>query len=64
MVKMSMRRRSFLDFYKTYEIEKMSSLDRKRFMYLNEFGFNIDSSKRKTIDYDMQIKRHRNSESK
>ena len=39
-------------------------LDKKRYEYLNEFGYNIDSNKRRIIDFDMQIKRHKNSDSK
>ena len=31
---------------------------------LNEFGYNMDSNKKRTVDYDMNIKRHKNSESR
>ena len=51
-------------YYKTCEIEKMNSLDKKRYEYFNNYGYNVDSNKKRIIDYDMQIKRHKNSESK
>ena len=46
-------------FYKTCDIEKMNSLDKKRYEYLNEFGYNLDSNSKRTIDYDEKIKKHR-----
>lgn len=57
-----MRRRSCDFFYKTGEIENKNPLDKKRYEILNEFGINMDSIKKKQIDLDMQIKRHKNSE--
>ncbi len=59
-----MRRRSFDYYYKTCDLEKMSSLDKKRYEILNEFGYNIDSNKKRIDDLEMKIKRHRNSESR
>ncbi len=59
-----MRRRSADYYYKSCDLEKMSSLDKKRYEFLNEFGYNIDSNKKRVDDYEMKIKRHRNSESK
>lgn len=59
-----MRRRSCDYFYKACDLEKMSSLDKKRYELLNEFGYNMDSNKKRIVDYDMNIKRHKNSESK
>lgn len=59
-----MRRRSCDYFYKSCDLEKMSPLDKKRYELLNEFGYNMDSNKKRTIDYDMHIKRHKNSESR
>ena len=59
-----MRRRSTDYFYKTCDLEKMSSLDKKRYELLNEFGYNIDSNKKRIEDYDMKIKKHKNSESR
>ena len=59
-----MCRRNSEYYYKACDIEKMSSLDKKRYEYLNEFGYNIDCNKKRVIDYDMKIKRHKNSESK
>ena len=59
-----MRRRSFDYYYKTCDLEKMSSLDKKRYEILNVFGYNIDSNKKRIDDLEMKIKRHRNSESR
>ena len=59
-----MQRRSCDYYYKTCDLENMSSLDKKRYEYLNEFGYNIDCNKKRIVDYDMKIKRHKNSESK
>lgn len=59
-----MRRRSCDYFYKSCDLEKMSSLEKKRYEILNEFGYNLDSNKNRTIDYDMKVKRHKNSESR
>lgn len=42
----------------------MSPLDKKRYELLNEFGYNMDSNKKRVIDYDNNIKRHKNSESR
>ena len=57
-----MRRRSYDYYYKTGEIGGKNPVDKKRYEYLNEFGFNFDSSKKQVIDYDLQIKRHKNSD--
>ena len=54
-----MRRRSFDYHYKTFDIGESTSLDKKRYEYLNEYGFNIDSNKKRIIDYDAQFKRVR-----
>lgn len=59
-----MRRRSCDYFYKTCDIEKMSSLDKKRYEYINEYGYNFDSSKKRIINEEMKVTRHKNSESK
>ncbi len=59
-----MQRRNCDYYYKSCDIEKMSPLDKKRYEYLNEFGYNLDCNKKRFIDYDMNIKRHKNSESK
>lgn len=59
-----MRRRSYDYYYKTCDLEKMSSLDKKRYELLNEYGYNIDSNKKRIDDYEMKIKRHKNSESR
>ena len=59
-----MRRRSCDYFYKSCDLEKMSSLDKKRYELLNEYGYNFDSNKKKIVDDEMNIKRHKNSESR
>ena len=59
-----MNRRCNDYFYKTCELEKMSSLDKKRYEYCNEFGYNFDSSSKRVVDFDTKIKKHKNSESK
>ena len=59
-----MRRRSCDYYYKTCDIEKMSPLDKKRYELLNEYGYNIDSNKKRIDDFEMKIKRHKNSESR
>ncbi len=59
-----MRRRSCDYFYKSCDLEKMSPIDKKRYEFLNEFGYNMDSNKKRTMDLDMNIKRHKNSESR
>lgn len=59
-----MRRRNYDYYYKSCDLEKMSPLDKKRYELLNEFGYNMDSNKKRTVDYDKNIKRHKNSESR
>ncbi len=59
-----MRRRSFDYYYKACDLEKMSSLDKKRYELLNEFGYNMDSNKKRICDEEIKIKRHKNSESR
>lgn len=57
-------RRSIDYYYKSCDIEKLSSLDKKRYELMNEYGYNLSGSNKRTIDEEMQIKRHKNSESK
>ncbi len=59
-----MYRRSCDYYYKSCDLEKMSSLDKKRYELLNEYGYNLDCNKKRVVDCDMKIKRHKNSESK
>jgi len=59
-----MRRRSCDYHYKSCDLEKMSPLDKKRYELLNEFGYNMDSNKKRIVDFDMNIKRHKNSASR
>ena len=57
-------RRSIDYYYKSCDIEKLSSLDKKRYELMNEYGYNLSGSNKRTIDEEMQIKRHKNSERK
>lgn len=57
-----MRRRSCDYFYKACELGSKNPLDRKRYELLNDFGINMDTNKKQVIDFDMQIKRHKNSD--
>ena len=57
-------RRSIDNYYKSCDIEKLSSLDKKRYELMNEYGYNLSGSSKRTIDEEIQIKRHKNSESK
>ena len=57
-----MRRRSCDYFYKSWEIGSKNPLDRKRYELLNEFGMNMDTNKKQIVDFDMQVKRHKNSD--
>lgn len=60
-----MRSRRCVDYYyKSCDIEKLSSLDKKRYELLNDYGYNFESSSKRNIDFDLQVKRHKNSESK
>ena len=45
-----MRRRSVDYHYKACDLEEMTSLDKKRYEYLNEYGLNIDCNKKRVID--------------
>ena len=57
-----MRRRSCDYFYKSCELGSKNPLDRKWYELLNEYGVNMDTNKKQVIDFDMQIKRHKNSD--
>jgi len=59
-----MRRRSCDYYYKSCDLEKLSPIDKKRYELLNEFGYNMDSNKKRIVDFDMNIKRHKNSASR
>lgn len=51
-------------FYKTCDLEKMTPIDKKRYEFVNEFGYNLDINKKRIVNSDNQIIRHKNSESK
>ena len=57
-----MRRRSCDYFYKSCELGSKNPVDRKRYELLNEFGVNMDTNKKQVVDFDMQVKRHKNSD--
>jgi hypothetical protein len=59
-----MRRRSVDYHYKGCDLEEMTSLDKKRYQHLNEYGLNIDCNKKRVIDFDMLIKRARKQKTK
>lgn len=59
-----MRRRSCDYHYKAFDIICDTPLDKKRYEYLNEYGFNIDSNKKRIIDYEAQFKRVRYKKTK
>ena len=43
-------RRSIDYYYKSCDIEKLSSLDKKRYELMNEYGYNLSGSNKRTID--------------
>ncbi len=57
-----MKRRSCDYYYKSYDIGCKNPIDKKRYEYLNEYGANIDSYQKKEVDFEIQIKRHKNSD--
>jgi len=57
-----MRRRSCDYFYKSCELGSKNPLDRKRYELLNEYGVNMDTNKKQVVDFDIKIKRHKNSD--
>ena len=57
-------RRSNEYYYKSCDLEKMSSVDKKRYEYINCFGYNFDSNKKRIVDEDDKVIKHKNSESK
>lgn len=59
-----MKRRMNEYYYKSCDIEKMSSLDKKRYELMNDFGYNFDSNSKRRIDFDMQVIRHKNYDCK
>lgn len=44
-------------YYKSYDIESNSAWEKKNFEYMNEYGYNFDSNKKRVIDYDKMCKR-------
>ena len=57
-----MRRRSCDYFYKSFEFGNKNPIDKKIYEILNDYGVNMDSNKKQVVDFDMQIKRHKNSD--
>ena len=49
-------------YYKACDLDKKSSLDKKRYEMLNEFGYNFASNKERTINQDKQFYCHKNSD--
>lgn len=50
--------------YKACDIEKLNSLEKKRYELMNDYGYNFDVSSKRKINEEMQVMRHKNSESK
>ena len=44
-------------YYKTCDLGKLSSLDKKRYEYCNEFGYNFDSNSKRIINQEENIKK-------
>lgn len=47
-------------YYKSSDIEYKSDLERKKYEYLNEYGYNFDSNKRKAYDLDRYAEKLKN----
>ena len=57
-----MRRRSCDYFFKSCELGSKDPLERKRYERLNDYGVNMDTNKKQVVDFDIKIKRHKNSD--
>ena len=57
-----MRRRSCEYFFKSCELGSKDPLERKRYEILNDYGVNMDTNKKQVVDFDIKIKRHKNSD--
>ena len=57
-----MRRRSCDYFFKSCELGSKDPLERKRYEILNDYGVNMDTNKKQVFDFDIKIKRHKNSD--
>ena len=57
-----MRRRSCDYFFKSCELGSKDPLERKRYEILNDYGVNMDTNKKQVVDFDIKIKRHKNSD--
>ena len=44
------------------ELGTKNPLDKKRYEIFNDFGVNMDTNKKQVVDFDMQVKRHKNSD--
>lgn len=47
-------------YYKNADIESNNELERKKYEYLNEYGYNFDSNKRKGYDLDRYAEKLKN----
>lgn len=48
-------------YYKSADIESKSELEKKKYEYLNDYGYNYDSNKRKGYDLDRFAEKLKNS---
>lgn len=44
-------------YYKSYDIENENLWEKKNFEYLNEYGYNFDSNKKRVVDYEKNCKK-------
>lgn len=44
-------------YYKSYDIENDSAWEKKNYEYMNDYGYNFDSNKKRVIDYDKMCSR-------
>lgn len=47
-------------YYKCADIENRNELERKKYEYFNEYGYNFDSNKRKGYDLDRYAEKLKN----
>lgn len=48
-------------YYKCADIERDTEIERKKYEYFNEYGYNFDSNKRKGYDLDRYAEKLKNS---
>lgn len=48
-------------YYKSADIDNLSDLEKKKYEYFNEYGFNLDSNKRKNYDLERYAEKLKNT---